>query len=155
FDPSVGLTASLGQTQTLPQTQTREVDPHTGAVTGVSMTRPFSKDVAVTPSFKQQIVTGGSYELRFLNTWHRSAPAGNLLANPRSQGTLQLTFIQPLLRNFGIEVNTALIRQAQNTEESARQQLLQTVLDTIFAVQQGYWELVFRIEDLGVRREAL
>src|SRR4029453_4032392 len=68
---------------------------------------------------------------------------------------LQLTFTQPLLKNFGIEVNTAIIRQAQNTEEIARQKLLQTILDTVFALQFGYWELVFRIEDLGVKREAL
>jgi outer membrane protein TolC len=100
-------------------------------------------------------VTGGSYELRFVNTWNKSAPVSSGTLNPRYQGTLQLTFTQPLLRNFGIEVNTALIRQAQNTEEIARQKLLQTILDTVFAVQQGYWELVFRIEDLGVKREAL
>jgi outer membrane protein TolC len=159
FDPSVGLTASLSQTKTLPQSKTLEFDPQTGAVTGISITRPFSKDVSVAPGFKQQIVTGGSYELRFINTWNKSAPASSgttsRINNPRYQGTLQLTFTQPLLKNFGIEVNTALIRQAQNTEEIARQKLLQTVLDTIFAVQQGYWELVFRIEDLGVRREAL
>src|SRR5439155_18483800 len=159
FDPSVGLTTSLGQTKTLPQNQTLEFDPQTGAVTGVSITRPFSKDVAVTPSFKQQIVTGASYELRFINTWNKSAPARfgetRRIENPRYQGTLELTFSQPLLKNFGIEVNTAPIRQAQNAEEIARQKLLQTILDTVFAVQQGYWELVFRIADLGVKREAL
>jgi outer membrane protein TolC len=158
FTPSVGLTASLSQTKTLPQSQTLAFDPQTGTGTGVSITQPFSKDVSVAPSFKQQIVTGGSYELRFLNTWNKSAPARSgitsLIENPRYEGTLHLTFTQPLLKNFGIEVNTALIRQAQNTEEIARQQLLQTILNTVFAVQQGYWELVFRIEDLGVRREA-
>ncbi len=114
---------------------------------------------SVAPSFKQQIVTGGNYELRFINTWNKSAPEFSgptrRIANPRYEGRLQLTFTQPLLKNFGIEVNTALIRQAQNTEEIARQQLLQTILDTVFAVQLGYWELVFRIEDLGVKREAL
>jgi len=113
----------------------------------------------VAPSFKQQIVTGGNYELRFINTWNKSAPdivgSTRRLANPRYEGRLQLTFTQPLLKNFGIEVNTAIIRQAQNTEEIARQKLLQTILDTVFAVQFGYWELVFRIEDLGVKREAL
>ena len=158
FDPSVALTASLSQTKTLPQNQTLEFDPQTGTVTGVSIVRPFSKDVAVTPGFKQQIVTGGNYELRFVNTWNRAAPAsaGTTLRinNPRYQGTLQLTFVQPLLKNFGIEVNRAPIRQAQNTEAIARQQLLQTILDTVFAVQQGYWELVFHIQDLGVKREA-
>ena len=126
---------------------------------GRSIIRPFSKDVVVAPSFKQQIVTGGNYELRFINLWNKAAPEFSgptrRLANPRYEGRLQLTFTQPLLKNFGIEVNTAFIRQAQNTEEIARQQLLQTILNTVFAVQQGYWELVFRIEDLGVKREAL
>jgi outer membrane protein TolC len=158
FDPTVELTASLSQTKTLPQNQTIEFDPQTGAVTGRSITRPFSKDIAVTPGFKQQIVTGANYELRFINTWNKSAPASSgptsRIENPRYQGSLTLTFTQPLLRNFGIAVNTALIRQAQHAEEIARQQLLQTILNTVYAVQQGYWELVFRIEDLGVKREA-
>ena len=74
FDPSVGLTASLSQTKTLPQTATLEFDPQTGAVIGRSIIRPFSKDVVVAPSFKQQIVTGGNYELRFINTWNKAAP---------------------------------------------------------------------------------
>jgi outer membrane protein TolC len=158
YDPSVGLTASVAQTKTLPQSQTVDIDPLT-LQTSVSITRPFSKDVSVAPSFKQQILTGGNYELRFINTWNKSAPATtgttSRIENPRYEGRLQLTFTQPLLKNFGIEFNTAVIRQAQNAEEIARQRLLQTILDTVFAVQFGYWELAFRIEDLGVKREAL
>jgi outer membrane protein TolC len=159
YDPSVGLTASLSQTKTLPQNQTVVFDENGFSTGTFSITRPFSKDVSVAPSFKQQIVTGANYELRFINTWNKLAPATSgttsRIANPRYEGRLQLTFTQPLLKNFGIEVNTAIIRQAQNTEEIARQKLLQTILDTVFAVQLGYWELVFRIEDLGVKREAL
>ena len=159
YDPSVGLTASLSQTKPLPQTGTLDFDPQTGAVIGRSITRPFSKDVSVAPSFKQQIVTGANYQLRFVNTWNKSSPAvfgtTTRIVNPRYEERLELTFTQPLLKNFGIEFNTAVIRQAQNTEEIARQQLLQTVLNTVFEVQLGYWELVFRIEDLGVKREAL
>jgi hypothetical protein len=60
YDPSVGLAASLSQTKTLPQNKTLEFDPTTGAVIGASITRPFSKDVSVAPSFKQQIVTGAT-----------------------------------------------------------------------------------------------
>jgi outer membrane protein TolC len=152
FDPTVELTARLAQTKTLPQNRT--VDTQTGATLPLSVSRPFSKDAAVTPGFKQQIVTGANYELRFINTWNRSAPVSSASENPRYEGALTLTFTQPLLRNFGIAVNTAIIRQAQNAEEFARQQLLQTILNTVYAVQQGYWELVFRIEDLGVKREA-
>src|SRR5205085_486534 len=124
FDPSVGLTTSLAQTKTLPQNETAVFDPDTGLPTGrFTTTRPFSKDMAVTPGFKQQIVTGANYELRFINTWNRAAPARSgetrRIANPRYQSTLQLTFTQPLLKNFGIAVNTAPIRQAQNAEEIA------------------------------------
>ena len=157
FDPTAELTTSLSQTKTLPQNKTLQFDD-AGNITGVTIVRPFSKDAAVTPGVKQQIVTGANYELRFVNTWNRTAPARSgstiRLANPRYQSSLALTFTQPLLRNFGIEVNTAPIRQAQNTEEITRQQLLQTILNTILAVQQGYWELVFHIQDLGVKREA-
>ncbi len=158
FDPSVALTMSLSQTKTLPQDQTLQFDLQTGAVTGVSIVRSFYKNAAVIPGFKQKIVTGANYELCFMNTWNKSAPASfgptSRLTNPRYEGTLALTFAQPLLRNFGTAVNTAPIRQAQHAEEIARQRLVQTILDTVFAVQQGYWELVFGIQDLRVRHEA-
>src|SRR5215470_1761846 len=47
FDPVAGLTASLAQTKTAPQTATLDFDA-SGAVIGKSILRPFSKDVAVT-----------------------------------------------------------------------------------------------------------
>jgi len=158
FDPTAALTTSLSQTKTLPQSKTVVFDEQGFPTGAFIITRPFAKDVAVTPGFKQQIVTGANYELRFINTWNRSSPARSggtsRINNPRYQSSLALTFTQPLLRNFGIEVNTAPIRQAQKAEDVARQKLLQTILDTVFAVQQGYWELVFHIQDLGVKREA-
>jgi outer membrane protein TolC len=158
FDPSVALTTGLSQTKTLPTTQTAQFDSQTGDFTGTSVTRPFAKNVEVTPSFKQKIVTGGNYELSFINSKETSAPASfgttTLIANPRYESTLSLSFTQPLLKDFGIALNTAPIRQAQNTEEIAQQQLVQRVLDTVFLVQQGYWELVFRVQDLGAKREA-
>jgi HAE1 family hydrophobic/amphiphilic exporter-1 len=153
FDPSVGLTANLSQTKTLPQTRTLLFDA-SGNIVGATVTRPFNKHVDVTPTFTQQIITGGNYQISFLNTKDNFAPSGSRVVNPRYQGTLALTFTQPLLQNFGIAVSTAPIRQARNTEEIARQQLLQTILNTVFTVQQGYWELVFHIQDLGVKREA-
>ena len=148
FDPTVGLTANLSQTKTLPRTRVA-----TSQTTSVFI-GTFTKHVDVTPTFTQQIITGGNYQISFLNTKDNVAPSSSSIVNPRYQGNLQLTFTQPLLKNFGIAVSTAPIRQAQNAEEIARQQLLQTILNTVFTVQQGYWELVFHIQDLGVKREA-
>lgn len=158
FDPSVNLSTGLSQTKTLPTTQSLQFDPQTGAVTGTSITRPFTKSASLTPSLKQKIITGGSYELSFINTKDKSAPSSfgttTRIADPRYESALSLTFTQPLLRDFGIALNLAPIRQAQNSEEIAQQRLVQLVLDTVFAVQQGYWELVFRVQDLGAKRES-
>lgn len=152
FDPTIGLTTSLAQTKTLPQT--RGFDPETGLTIPGSIVRPFSKRTEITPNFQQRIITGASYELRFINARNNVAPGTNRIVDPRYDSTLELVFTQPLLRDFGIAVNIAPIQQAQHTEEMAQQRLLQTVIDTIFAVQQGYWGLVFRMQDLDARRES-
>lgn len=158
FDPTVGLAAGIGQTKTLPQNESLQFDRNTGERLPSSIIRPFDKTGEVTPTFRQRIVTGTSYELRFINTRDLTSPSSfgtnRRIANPRHESMLELVFTQPLLKDFGIAVNTAPIRQAQNTESVAQQQFLKTVMDAIFMVQQGYWELVFRIQDLVARRES-
>ena len=59
-----------------------------------------------------------------------------------------------MLRNFGISVNKAPIRQAEIREQIAEQNVVQAILDTVFAVHRGYWDLVFRIQDLDAKRES-
>ncbi|MGE3538916.1 MAG: TolC family protein [Candidatus Tectimicrobiota bacterium] len=158
FDPSLGLTASIGQTKTLPQSQSLQFDENGNVLGQPIVIRPFDKVAEVTPSFKQRIALGGSYELSFINTRDLTSPASfgttSRIANPRHESTLALTFTQPLLKNFGIAVNTAPIRQAQYAEAIAQQRLLQVIIDTVHTVQQDYWELVFRIQDLAARRES-
>ncbi|GIX46829.1 MAG: RND transporter [Candidatus Tectimicrobiota bacterium] len=159
FDPVLGLDANLSQTKVLPENQVLRFDPTTGAPIGVEIIRPFSKNGEVTPHLRHRFVTGGSYELRFVNTRENVAPASfgtsSRIVDPRYESSLELQFTHPLLRNFGIAVNTAPIRQAEKAVAIAEQQLVQTILDTVFAVQQSYWELVFRIRDLAARRESL
>ena len=153
FDPAVGVNTSIANTKLLP---TREfaVAPEV-----FEPERPFRAEAELTPLFMQKIVTGGGYEIRFVNTWENVHPVtsgsvSRAIADPRFESGFELFFQQPLLRNFGIAVNTAPIRQAQNIEQIAEQSLLQTILDTVFGVQSGYWELVFRIQDLGAKRES-
>ncbi|GAB4348435.1 MAG: TolC family protein [Candidatus Abyssubacteria bacterium] len=66
-----------------------------------------------------------------------------------------LTVTQPLLKNFGIEVNTTGIRVAVKNKEASVYQLEQTVRDVVFEVEQAYWELVFAYENLRVRNRSL
>jgi outer membrane protein len=158
FDPAIGLETSISQTKSLPTTEIVVGTDSAGNPVFVPR-RPFSKDGEVTPLFKQQIITGGNYELRFVNTRQNISPTilttgTRTLQDPRFESSLELTFIQPLLRDFGIAVNTAPIRRAQKAEEIAEERLLQTILDVVFRVQEVYWGLVFRIGDLAARRES-
>ena len=158
FDPVTGLDASLGQTKSLPINRVLQFDPITGAIVGERISTQFLKHGEVTPSFAQKVITGANYQIRFVNTRENVAPSrigsSSRIVDPRYESQIELTFTQPLLRDFGISVNTATIRQAQNSALIAEQQVLQTILNTIFNAQQSYWDLSFRIQDLAVRRES-
>jgi outer membrane protein TolC len=153
FDPAVGVDTSVANTKLLPE---REFIS-TGGV--FVPERPFRSNAEITPLLRQKIITGGGYEIRFVNTWEdvfpvNSGSVSRIIADPRFEHGVELVFQQPLLKNFGIAVNTAPIRQAQNTEQFAEQRLLQTILNAVLEVQRGYWDLVFRIEDLGAKQES-
>ena len=75
--------------------------------------------------------------------------------NPRFGSTLQFELTQPLLRNFGFRVNRREIIIAQNNMEMSNSQLNQALLDTVYSVEEAYWNLVFSIEDLKVKQQSL
>lgn len=158
FDPAVGLDASISQTKVLPDSRVLTFDETTGEVTGERILLPFEKRGEVTPLLRQRIITGGNYELRFINTRLNEAPSSSgtriALEDPRYESSLDLTLTQPLLRDFGIAFNAAPTRRAQKTEAIAHQRVIQAILDVVFRVQEGYWNLIFRIEELAARRES-
>lgn len=159
FDPRVGLDANTGKTVVLPERIVTTIIPDPAPGTPATITnilRSSSRDSEVTPHVSQQVQTGGSYELRFINTREDISPSrtgtSGVIVNPRFESILELAFVHPLLKDFGIAVNTAPIRQAEKSVQIAEQQVLQTILDTIFAVQQNYWELIFRMQNLVTQR---
>lgn len=157
FDPAVGLETSISQIKVLPDSRILSFD-ESGTVIGERILLPFEKRGEVTPLLRQRIITGGNYELRFINTRLNEAPSSSgtrfALEDPRYESSLDLTLTQPLLRDFGIAFNSAPTRRAQNTEAIAHQRVIQAILDVVFRVQEGYWNLVFQIEDLAARRES-
>jgi len=75
--------------------------------------------------------------------------------NPRFGSTLQFDLSQPLLRNFGFRVNRREIIIAKNNREMSGSQLNQALLDTVYNVEEAYWNLVYSIEDLRVKQQSL
>ncbi|HUJ09453.1 MAG TPA: TolC family protein [Verrucomicrobiae bacterium] len=86
-------------------------------------------------------------------------------SDTRTSGTLARNFVytgpisgfltQPILKNFGFSVNTALIQIARKSREIAVQNFVQQVINSISAVENAYYELVFAIEDHKAKLEDL
>lgn len=75
--------------------------------------------------------------------------------NPSDELRASLTFVQPVLRNFGFDVNRTPIRIAETNQEISESSLRDRVIRVVTLDQELYWELVFRIQELEVRRLSL
>jgi outer membrane protein TolC len=75
--------------------------------------------------------------------------------NPSSELRTVLSFSQPLLRNLGFDVNRARIRIAQTNQEISESLLKDRAIGVVSRAQELYWELVFRLQELEVRRLSL
>ena len=75
--------------------------------------------------------------------------------NPRYGRTLTFNFSQPLLRNFGFRMNRREIIIAQNNLDISRLDFETSLQNTIYSVEEAYWNLVYSIENLKVREQSL
>jgi len=66
-----------------------------------------------------------------------------------------LTLTQPLLKNFGVDVNRVQIKIAQNERAISLDRFRQKTMDVVTQVQTAYWELVFALENLKVQERSL
>jgi outer membrane protein len=74
---------------------------------------------------------------------------------PYNASSFGVTFTQPLLRGFGISLNSRFIRIAKNNSRQSDLVFQQQAISTVAAVIRLYWDLVGLNEDVRVRREAL
>jgi len=75
--------------------------------------------------------------------------------NPSYNAGLTIQFSQPLLRNFGFTATKWQIYIAKNTRDAAYQQYVRSVQTAVNNVEQAYWDLVYTIQNLDVKRESL
>jgi outer membrane protein TolC len=103
---------------------------------------------------------GGTYEVEVLGTREetnrRLVPnfdTGNQVEFYNTE--VRLGINQPILKDFGRDVTENQIHIAQNNLTISTEEFRQQVIDSTSLVQQTYWELVFRRQDLQVRRQQL
>jgi len=105
-------------------------------------------------SASQSVPTGGTFSIDFTGYKTSTNRTGQTI-NPRYGTTLRFNFNQPLLKNFGIKMSRREILVAVNNLGISEEQLRQTLTNTVYEVESAYWNLVYSIENLEVRRQSL
>lgn len=140
FDP--GLEVDLGATDANAPTTSRVQAPETktayanGFLTGLL---PY----------------GTTYSLGFQNTRRDSEIPGYTLINPTFSSNLALSVTQPLFRNFGRAVNERLVAQARLGNDTNAYAFVIAVQTAIQTADGAYWDLVYAVENLKAKQEAL
>jgi len=147
FDPiwSLNFTESEEKTPTSAMYQ----------IFGVPVDAIWDKTTLFDTAFEGKAPTGTMYSLNFGSIRSESTLTELTGGGAEYRGTADLTLSQPLLKNFGLDVNLARIRIARNNQDISKEQLAQTVMDTAAQVFNAYWDLVFARENVVVVRQSL
>jgi outer membrane protein len=103
---------------------------------------------------KQDLETGGQVQAQYATSRIKTDPAQTQI-NPYWDNELSLQLTQPLLRNFGAETNTARITIARNDQRISLLDFRGKVEDTLFTIEQTYWQLVAAIGGVQIQEELL
>lgn len=97
---------------------------------------------------------GTNMSIAFQNTWNDTNSIFVTL-NPTYYSNLNLSFTQPLLKNFGRDNVQYLYIQAKNNKLLSDENYRQKIRDIIFATQQAYWDTVYAYENYEVKQYSL
>jgi outer membrane protein TolC len=140
FDP--GLEVDLGLTDTNAATASRVQAPETKTAYGNAFLTGL-------------LPYGTTYSLGFQNTRRDSVILGFTTINPTLSSNLALNVTQPLLRNFGRTVNERLVVQARLGRDTSAYSFVTAVQTAIQTADSAYWDLVYAVENLTAKQEAL
>ena len=114
----------------------------------------INKSTSSTASIAQQIPFGGRFTASLSYDYSRTNQLFQSY-NPSYTGRLNFALTQPLLKNFGWTVSRRAIVIAQNSFDISRGQFKTVLMETVYNVEAGYWNLVYAIENLKTLRQAL
>ncbi len=102
--------------------------------------------------FRKPLSTGGQVTATYTidRTWSNQ-PFQRF--NPHYDNDLTLELTQPLLKNFGIDVNRAQIYIARNNRDISLFQFRRRVIDTLAAVEIAYWDLYFARQSQAIQAD--
>lgn len=144
FDPEI--TGSLKREDSETPLSSRSSVAAGGRTSTESETYSFSTGIS------GKLSPGTEYSLEFKDT--RTKNTFNLFdAEYDSFAGIKMT--QPLLKNFGNNVNRFNINIAQKNHDISISELKQRIIETIAEFKNAYWDMFLAIEGLKVKKESL
>ena len=144
YDPT--LSGSLNYQDTTFPRDTTQV--FTNALT---QTTVVTRQLQSSLSLAGKLPTGATYDFAAAN----NRASGNAISNYLYTGDASINLTQPLLKNFGLGINSANIRIARQSRAIAQQDFVQFVMNKLSEVCTAYYELVFTIENHKAKVETL
>jgi outer membrane protein len=103
---------------------------------------------------KQDLPSGGQAKLQF-QTQRSDIDPRSFVRNPYVQDDLVFQITQPLLRDFGTEVNRARIDIARNTQQISVLDLRKQAEETVAKIEETYWKLFEAEQDVVIQEQLL
>ncbi|HPW56613.1 MAG: TolC family protein [Thermoanaerobaculaceae bacterium] len=142
FDPYFNAQGSTSESST----------PSTNQLVGADIATSRRRNLDL--SLGKLFTTGTEVTVGWTNS--RSATNSSFyFLNPSYNTGFSLGLKQPLLRGFGTDVNRAGIEVARRNRDMSRLAFEQIVISTLQQVESAYWNLVYRIDNLAVKRQSL
>ncbi|MCH7498400.1 MAG: TolC family protein [Nitrospinae bacterium] len=142
FDPSLSLEGKA----------TKGKQPLASAFVQPPVSKTSSQSLDL--SFNQKLKTGTEYELRFKN--ERSETNSTFAGlEPQYTTRFEVNLTQPLLKNFGQDINSSNITIAKNNLDISDFEFKNKVIEVISEAENVYWDLVFSREDLKVQQKSV
>ena len=126
-----------------------------GVSTGFVFTDAQASDnYALSTGIRQDLESGASAELRYETGFTYAIPT-NTETYPYYTSNLVAELKQPLLKDFGVEVNRARITVARNDQRISLLEFRKKLEDTLFSVEQTYWQLVQAEQEVKIQEKLL
>ena len=126
-------------------------NPLAGGANGGLLTDNVTGSATLSQRIREQ---GGLLQASYANDRSTTQNVFNIL-NPQFTSTLNLSYIQPLLKNRTTDSGRRQIRLARKRLDISDSQFRQRAIEIIAQVQRAYWDLVFARRDREIKRESV
>ncbi|KPJ56540.1 MAG: hypothetical protein AMS16_02215 [Planctomycetes bacterium DG_58] len=132
--------------------RSRSITPSASALAGATAAKSDGDTIKL--GFQKELITGGSIQPTV--QWSRSETNSAFATlNPSYTTDAYIVISQPLLRDAGIDIAMSNIYTARNNLRMSRYNFKNNVMSTLSEMQRTYWDLVFAIDDLEVKKKSL